>query len=79
VITAHVVEVEPMVNLSMRLADAEVLKALVGGIDYQTTGRVAQSMRDLFHALKDAGVNPDETFSDFFTGKVVTKAVLVKP
>jgi hypothetical protein len=75
-VKAAAFHVEPTVTLEMTLGEAEVLRALVGGIEFGTTGRVAQSMRDLFHALKAAGVNPDETFSDFFTGKVGTKAVL---
>lgn len=72
---AQAVHVDPTVTISMTLAEAEVLRALVGGIGYTATGRVSQSMRDLFHALQSAGVNPDETFTDFFKGSVETKAV----
>jgi hypothetical protein len=75
---ARVVAVEPTVTFTTTLREAEILRALVGGVGVHTTGVASLWVRDVLECLTAAGIAPSETFSDYFTGKVETKAVLVK-
>ena len=74
---AKAIHVDPVVTIEMTLREAEILRALVGGIEVTITGAVGKTIRDLFNALTTAGVcHETATFSDFFVGSVKTKAVL---
>lgn len=58
------------VTLEMTLREAEILKALVGGIGLGGVGVVDDMLSETFYALKAAGVgagdDKTESFSDFF-------------
>lgn len=74
---AKAVHVEPTVTIEMTLREAEILRALVGGVVVENTGAAAKTIRDFFNTLTTAGVcHETDSFSDFFTGTVKTKAVL---
>ena len=71
---AKAIHVDPKVVVEMTMREAEILRALLGGIDYKAVSESTRAMKELFDVLAAAGVKPEtESFSNFFNGRVETK------
>jgi hypothetical protein len=73
-ITRH----DPVVTLEMTESEAEIVRALLGGVISDSSSDVGASVVGIFETLTEAGVGADsiETFSDLFVGEVRVRPLM---
>jgi len=69
------VPLRPTFKIELAERDAEILRALVGGVNRVHHSEASTVVTSLYHALTKAGVGhgTSESFSDFFNGAVSCK------